>query len=178
MKGARALAVQAEILGKGLRDAELKALIDKVADGPDVARDVARREPLIRRVEEGEMCAVAHHGGDLHPLVPGRVDAGRVVGAGVQDDDGAAGDVAQTVEHAIDVEAAGGRVVVGVFGDGEVDVCEDLLVVGPCWVGEVDGGFGVGGVEAREEEAAEVQGAGARDGLEGCDLDLVSMSLV
>lgn len=56
--------------------------------------------------------------------------------------------------------------VVRVFGDGEVDVGEDLFVVGPGWVGEVDGGFGVGGVEAGEEEAAEVEGAGAGDGLE------------
>jgi hypothetical protein len=29
-------------------------------------------------------------------------------------------------------------VEVGVFIDGEVDIAEDLVVVCPCWVGEVD----------------------------------------
>ncbi len=41
--------------------------------------------------------------------------------------------------HASEVEAFGGRGEVGVGFYGEVDVAEDLVVVGPCGGGEVDG---------------------------------------
>jgi hypothetical protein len=97
----------------------------------------------------------------------GQVDAGGVVGADVQEDDGAGGSVAQGGEHAREVEALGLGVEVGVVGEGEVDIGEDLVVVGPGWVGEVDGGLRVGGVEFGEEESAQVHGTGAGDGLEG-----------
>lgn len=52
--------------------------------------------------------------------------------------------------------------------DGQVDVGEDLVVVGPCGRAKVDGGGGVDfAIELREEEGAEVDGACAGDGLEG-----------
>ena len=50
-----------------------------------------------------------------------------------------------------------------------MDVCEDLVVVCPCWVGEVDGLVLGAGVEFGEEEATEVDCAGAGDGLEADD---------
>lgn len=45
-----------------------------------------------------------------------------------------------------------------------MDVGEDLVVVGPCWVAEVDGWFA--GVEFREEESSKMDGTCAGDGLE------------
>lgn len=61
-----------------------------------------------------------------------------------------------------------GEVGVGFYG--EVDVGEDLVVVGPGWGGEVDGLVFGAEVEFGEEKTAEVDGAGAGDGLEGGDL--------
>lgn len=73
--------------------------------------------------------------------------------------------------HAVEVEAFGfdGEVWIGIYG--EVDVGEDLVVVGPCWGGEVDGLVGRAGIEAGEEESTEVDGAGAGDSLKACDLE-------
>lgn len=159
MEGAGALTVQTEVLGEGLRDAQLEPLLDEILDRPRVANEIARREALVRGVEEGEVVALLHDGGDLFPLVLGGIDAGGVVGAGVQEDHGAGGRCLQRGEHAVEVEALCLLVEVGVGGELEADVGEDLVVVRPCWVGEVDGGLLR--VEFGEEEAAEVDGAGA-----------------
>lgn len=64
-----------------------------------------------------------------------------------------------------------GEVGVGFYG--EVHVREDLVVVGPCWGGEVDGLVGGAHVEFGEEKGAEVNGAGAGDCLEAGDLRTV-----
>lgn len=166
----RALTVQTKVLGEGLRDAELEALLDKVADGPCVAGQIARREALVGGVEEGELATLAHECGDLLPLLLRGVDTGRVVCAGVEEDDGAGRRCPQRGHHAVKVEALGLGGEVGVVGEGEADICEDLVVIGPGWVGKIDGGLGLCGVELGEEEAAQVDGAGSRDGLEGADL--------
>ena len=72
------------------------------------------------------------------PLVAGGVDACGVVGAGVEEDDAAFGglvDGERMPSKSRPLVLAG---EVGVVFDGEVDVAEDLVVVGPCWGGEVD----------------------------------------
>lgn len=83
VEGAGALAVETEVLGEGLRDAQLEALLDEVADGPGVADQVAGCEALVSGVEEGEVRTRAHDRGDLLPLFLGGVDACWVVRAGV-----------------------------------------------------------------------------------------------
>lgn len=60
VESARALTVQTEVLSEGLRDAQLEALLDEVADGPGVADQVAGGEALVCGVEEGEVRAGAH----------------------------------------------------------------------------------------------------------------------
>lgn len=55
------------------------------------------------------------------------------------------------MEHAIEVETLGVLVEVGVGSELEADVREDLVVIGPGWVREVDGGLLW--VEFGEEEA-------------------------
>lgn len=166
VEGARAFAVEAEVLGEGLGDAEFEALVDEVADGPGVVFEVARCETLVGAVEEGEVAFGADDFGDVGPLGAGGVHAGGVVGAGVEEDDAALGGGFDGGAHAVVVEALGLRGEVGVGFYGEVDVGEDLVVVGPCWGGEVDGLVVGALVELGEEEAAEVDGAGAGDGLE------------
>lgn len=91
---------------------------------------------------------------DLFPLVPGRVDACGVMGAGVQEDDAPFWRGGDGGEHASEVEAFCLRGEVGVGFDGEVDVGEDLVVVRPGRRGEVDWLRGGAGVEFGEEEAA------------------------
>lgn len=92
------------------------------------------------------------------------------MGAGVQEDDAAFRGRVDGGAHALVVEAfgLGGEVGVGFYG--EIDVGEDLVVIGPCWGGEVDGLVVGAHVEFGEEETAEVDGTGARDGLEAGDL--------
>lgn len=168
VEGTGALAIQAEVLGEGLGDAHLEALFHEVADGPGVAGQVARGEALVCGVEEGEVGSLAHDGGDLAPLVLAGVDAGGVVGARMQEDDGAGRRCPQRLQHAVKVQALGLLVEVGVVGDLEADIGKDLVVIGPCWARQVDGGFLR--MELGEECATEVDGAGARDGLEGANL--------
>jgi len=43
---------------------------------------------------------------------------------------------------------------VGVVGEGEADICEDLVVVCPGGTGEVKRGLGALGVESGEEEGS------------------------
>lgn len=64
----------------------------------------------------------------------------------------------------------GGKVWVGL--NGNVYVGEDLVVVGPCWVGEVDGLVMRAREEFREEEGSEMEGACAGDGLQSCYLQI------
>lgn len=154
-----ALTVQTEVLRERLRNAEFETLLHEILDRPGVTGKIPGCETLVGGVEEGKVIALLHDGCDLFPLVLGGIDAGGVVGAGVEEDDGAGGRCLQRMEHAVEVEAFCLLVEVGVGGDFEADVGEDLVVVGPCWIGEVDGGFV--GVEFGEEEAAQMDGAGS-----------------
>jgi len=170
MEAARALAVKAKVLGVALCQHQSEALLDEVADRPRVAGQVTRREALVRAVEEGEVLPFAHNVGDGFPLILGGVHARRVVGAGVEEHYAVFRGSVEGGEHAIEVEGASLWVEVGVRLDGEADVGEDLVVVGPCRVAEVDGGRGMHfAVELGEEEGSEVDGARAGDGLEGGD---------
>jgi len=75
------------------------------------------------------------------------------VGTGVEQDDAALRSILDGAPHALPVEALGLSGEVWVCGMGQVDVAEDLGVVGPCWRGEVDGALGAGAVELGEEES-------------------------
>lgn len=171
VEAAGAFAIETKVLGEGLGDYELEAELDKEADGRGVTVEVAGSKALVGSIEEGEVALGGHDLGDLAPLGGRRVDAGGVVGTGVEEDDGALGGVREGLLHADEVETLGLLVEVGVLGNGQTDVGEDLVVVGPCWVAEVDGrllgGIAIRVVEAREEETAEMAGAGAGDGLDG-----------
>ena len=163
---AGALAIQTQVLGKRLGDDELEPLLNEEADGAGVTIEVARSESLVGAIEEGEVLLCRHQLGDLAPLGRGGVDTCRVVGASVEEDDAVLGGLGKSALHAVNVEALGGLVEVGVGGDGNADVGEDLVVVGPCRVADVDGAVGtVDLVELGEEESAQVDGTSARDGL-------------
>lgn len=131
-------AVQTEVFGKGLRDDQLEALLDEIPDREVVLGQVTGRETLVGAVEEGEELLRADDLGDLFPLILRRVHARGVVRAGVQEDDTASWGGLQRRQHAVQVEHLRLRGEVWVCLDRELHVREDLVVVGPCWVREVD----------------------------------------
>lgn len=171
MEAACALAVETKVLGVGLCDEELEALLDEVADGPVVCAEGARSEALVGAVEEGELLPLLHDSCDLLPLFLCRINACGVVCASVEEDNASFRCRFECADQAVKVKTLGLLAEVWVVLDGEVDVGEDLVVVCPCWRAEVDRlGFRCGGVvELLEEETTKVVGTSAGDGLEGGD---------
>lgn len=55
--------------------------------GLGIAVDVASGETLVGHVDEGIQVALLHQRRDLAPLLQSGIHAGRIVGAGVQEDD-------------------------------------------------------------------------------------------
>ncbi|MNN24244.1 hypothetical protein D3C81_1376700 [compost metagenome] len=110
------------------------------------------------------MAALAHHFQHLLPVAGGQVDAGRVVAAGVQHDDRLCRQGAQVGEHAGQVDALGGGVVVAVVLHREAGGLEQRAVVFPARV--ADGNHGIG-QQALEEVGTGLQCAGAAEGLGG-----------
>lgn len=105
---------------------------------------------------------------DLLPLLLGRVDPGRVVGAGVEEEDALVGRGLEVGLEVVKVEADRLLVVVRVGLYFEAAVLEDGDVVAPGWGGKVDR-LGLG-VEARKESATDAKRASSRDGLGDRDL--------
>jgi hypothetical protein len=87
------------------------------------------------------------------------------VGACVEEDDAVVWGICDGFLHAGEVEAFGGLRKVRVGGYRESDIGEDLVVVGPGRVAEVD--CGVTRVELREEESTEMNCSRPGDGLDG-----------
>lgn len=151
VEGACALAVQAEVLGEGLGDAELETLGNKVPHCPGVVLEAPGCEALVGAVEEGKVVLCADGFGELDPLVVGEVDAGRVVSTGMQEDDATRRRLLNGRYHAREVKAFGLRGEIGVGFYREIDIGKNLVVVGPCWGGEVDGLIRGAGIEFGEE---------------------------
>lgn len=107
------------------------ALLNKVANSKGVLVSVAAGKALVGHVEEGKVILLLDNLGDLLPLLRGGVDAGRVVGAGVEQEDAAQGSGLEVGNQAVKVEADGVIVVVAVGLDLEAGIAEDSLVVGP-----------------------------------------------
>jgi hypothetical protein len=160
---ANALAVETHVLGKGLAERNLVALLDEVADGKGILDCRARGKTLVSHVEEGEELLLLANIGDFGPLLFGRVNTGRVVGAGVEKDDGALGCRLQIGLEAFKVEADGRLVEISVAANLESGITEDGDVVSPCGSGKVDC-LGVR-VVTGEEGASNTEGASAGDGL-------------
>ena len=161
MEAASTLAVKTKVLCVRLGNAQLEALLNKVTDGPAVARKVTRSEALVGRVKEGKVFLRANDLSNLLPLILGRVHTRGVVGASVQHNDAAFVSALQGAYDAIKVEALCLFGEVGISLGCEANVGEDLEVVRPSGVGEVRSSLGVRLVELGEEEGAQMDGAGA-----------------
>ena len=119
------------VLGEGLGQAGLVALLNEVAERESVLVGVARGEALVGHVEEGIVVAVLVSIADLLPLLLGRVNTSGVVCASVEQDNAALWHGLDVGNHAIEVKADGVLVVVAVLLDLKTAVREDGLVVGP-----------------------------------------------
>lgn len=139
------------------------ALLDKVSHGESILVGVATRKTLVRHIKKGKVALGLDGLADLLPLLLGGVDAGRVVGAGMEQKHAALGGGFDVGQHALEIQTDGLLVVVAVLLDLETRIAEDGLVVGPRRRRDVDGLLA--GVPARQEGGGDAQGAGARDGL-------------
>ena len=151
------------VLGKGLAQSNVVALLDEVTGSKSILVSVTAGEALVGHVEEGEVALLLHDIADLAPLVLGGVNTGRVVGTGVQQNDTVLGSSLDVGNQTLEVQANGVLVVVAVLLDLKAGVLENGVVVGPAGVGKVD--LLRVGVEALQESTTNSQGTGSRDGL-------------
>ncbi len=154
VEGATTFAIEAKVFGKGLCDAKFEALRDEVADGPGVVFEITRCETLVGAVEKGEVLPRTYGLGEFDPLGLGEVDAGRVMGAGMQQDDTTLRGLSDGGMHAGEVETFGMGMEVRVRFYRNVDVGEYLIMISPCWGGEIDGLIQGAREEFGEEESA------------------------
>lgn len=84
------LAIETGILGKALADQDGdRAALDKVPHRVCVLVEISRGKALVCAVEECKVALGLKQVGNGVPLLLGRVDTGRVVGTGVEQEDGA-----------------------------------------------------------------------------------------
>lgn len=125
-----ALSVQSRVLGETLAHEERHASLDKVPHRPRVVLQIARREALVRAVEEGVVLLGEEDVGNFLPLLACRVDTGGVVRAGVEEEDGLGRGGAEEGEVGVEGEADRLGVVIGVVDRRAADVGKDGFVVG------------------------------------------------
>jgi hypothetical protein len=157
------------VFGKTLRQANVVTLLDKVPDGESVLVSVSTSEALVGHVKERVVALLLHDIANLFPLLHGRVDSGRVVGASVQQDDAAFWCVLDVFDHTFKVQPDGVLVVVPVLYNLEPTVGEDGIVVCPRGVWNVD--LLCTWVVTLQEFASDTERSRARNGL--CDGDAV-----
>ena len=156
-QGAHALAVQAEAFAERGGDKDVEPRGHELADHRAVFGD-ALGKALVGHVEEGGQLAGLHHLDHLRPLRWRDVVARRVVAAGVQHHDGAGRGGLQVGQHAVEVQAARGGVVVAVGAHLEAGLREQRAVVLPARV--ADQHLGVG-AELLQKVGADLQPARA-----------------
>ena len=139
------------------------------------------------------MALLQHDVCDLAPLFPGGIYAGRVVGAGVEEEDGAVGSGGKDGEELVAGETDGLGIVILVSGGLDSDVSEDSKMVycrcngersgvhtvrwsynkytqrTPRWVTDKNLLGSVEDVEPAEEQGGKMVGPGARDRLDADD---------
>mmetsp|Transcript_22395 Transcript_22395/g.76052 ORF Transcript_22395/g.76052 Transcript_22395/m.76052 type:complete len:411 (+) Transcript_22395:288-1520(+) len=126
-----ALAVQPHVLREGLAAPHEVAVRQEQADRARVVLAVARREALVRHVEEREQLLLLEHRAQRSPLLGRRVHAGGVVRARVQQHNAAPVRSLQVLHHPLEVQPAGRRVVVAVLDLLHAGVAPDVVVVRP-----------------------------------------------
>lgn len=83
-----AFAVQTHIFCETLAEGNGVTLLDEMPDGEGVLVSQARCKALVCHVKENEVALLFANVADFGPLLGGWVDAGGVVGTGVEQNDG------------------------------------------------------------------------------------------
>ena len=169
-----ALAVEGEVLGKRVADEEADTGGHHGADGVGILFQSVT-EALIGDIHKGDQVLLDHQRDHPIPLGAGEIHPGRVVAAGVQQHDALRRQAAQAVDHGIELHAASGRIVVGVVMHLDAGSLEHRLVVVPGGIADPH----LGGREvALEQIGANLQRAGAADGLDGGDTSRLDRFMV
>lgn len=164
-EGADALAVEAHVLREGGGDEGLGDVAEDGEHALAVGFD-AVAEALVGEVEEREPSGVDGGIGDEAPAVGIEIGAGRVMAAGMEQDDVAGGDAGEGGGHGGGIDAAEGGGVVGILLHGEADGGEDGAVVAPRRGGDPERGLRA---EAAQELRREAQRARAAERLDDAE---------
>lgn len=121
--------IKAQVLGEGLGDHELVAVIQEDFDWLGVFHEVTSGVALVGSVENGENSLFKEKLGKGSPLFWGQIDSSWVVGTGVEEDGGSWGCFEDVVGEHLEVNALGLGVPVAVVIALETDSLDDGGVV-------------------------------------------------
>ena len=96
----RTFAVQPKVLAKALGAEDLKALVDKEADGPGVCVQGSTGKALVRAVKEDKKVSRFANLRNLSPLLFSGIQTSGVMSAGMQDENSSRRCLAQIFQHA------------------------------------------------------------------------------
>lgn len=139
MHGTASLTVEAHNFSEGLGNDHLESSAQEVSETLSILVEVASDEALVSSVEEGiELVGLANVS-DHFPLLEGGVDAGGVVGTGVEENDGSGGGVLEILNHTIEIQSLSLLMEISVLSNLETSLSKHSVVVAPSRVRNVDG---------------------------------------
>lgn len=165
VESAGTLTVESHDLGEGLSNDHFESLAHEVSETLTVLVEVTGDEALVGSVEEWIELVLLAYIGDLLPLLKRWVDACWIVCTRVKKDAGAWGRVLQVLDHAVEVKTLGLLVEVTVLADVHTNRSEDLIVITPSWITNVNGRLSV----LMQKFSDDSEGTGATQSLAGSD---------
>lgn len=114
------------------------AFLNEMPYGKGILVGISTGEALVCHIKEWIMLLLFYNIADLLPLLLGRIDTGRVVSAGMQQDDRLLRGSSEISNHAFEIETNGVLVVVFVLLDLQTRVLEDSIVICPARGRDVD----------------------------------------
>ena len=167
MDGTNSFTIKTEVLGKALSDDHLKSQLMEQSDWVSIFLKISGCEPLVGRVKEWEKTFLLDDFSDFSPLLLGWVNTAWVVSASVEKDNRSFRSIAESLNHALEVQSVCLSIEVRVFGMLEASFFHDREVVGPRRVRDVNETWSVN----TEELEANSQSTGSRESLRCDDLN-------
>lgn len=163
VKSSASLTVETHDFGERLGNDHFEALIEEISEADTILVEITSDETLISSVEEWVELSLSADGGDLFPLVEGWINTSWVMSASMEKDSRTWSSISKVSDHAVEVEALGFLVEVSVLSNLKPSGTENLHVVSPSWVTNVNWSWS----ELMEEIGNDSQGTGSRQGLRG-----------
>ena len=114
------------------------ASVHEITNNFAILQEVARHETLISGVEEGHLTFNAHQLGDFFPLFRGGVNSSRIVSASMEQNNCSRRGRRQICFHSFKVKALGHGIEVSVLACLEAATFENVLVIAPSWIAEIN----------------------------------------